>query len=152
MHPEPQLPLTSPACPPPTHPAPPRPADECILAGTSAGYLQLHSAATGARLLRQPLHHSAVVGAAVRWSGCGSDPSDLSEDVSLAFADAVVRLPSWEVWAAVRWHSGQAAGGGGWWGGGGGTGSMPHDLTFSKFLLPKGAGECGVWLCVNLAV
>ncbi|KAI3434710.1 hypothetical protein D9Q98_002771 [Chlorella vulgaris] len=124
-------------------------ADECILAGTSAGYLQLHSAATGARLLRQPLHHSAVVGAAVRWSGCGSDPSDLSEDVSLAFADAVVRLPSWEVWAAVRWHSGQAAGGGGWWGGGGGTGSMPHDLTFSKFLLPKGAGPRTQAICLG---
>lgn len=59
------------------------PADECLLLGTSEGCLQLHSAASGALLLRQRLHHSGAVGAAVRWAGAGSDPEDLSEDVTL---------------------------------------------------------------------
>lgn len=121
-------------------PVPCPPADECILAGTSAGFLQLHSAASGALLLRQQLHHAAAASAAVRWSGAGSDPEDLSEDVTLCFADAVVRLPAWEVWAAVRWAAGR--GGSGWWRGGDGAApaAQHHQLSFSKFQLPKGAG------------
>ncbi|EFN57078.1 hypothetical protein CHLNCDRAFT_143843 [Chlorella variabilis] len=123
-------------------------ADECILVGTSEGFLQLHSAASGALLLRQALHHSAAVAAAVRCGGCGTDPSDLSEDVTLAFGDAVVRLPAWEVWAAVRWHTGRG-GGGGWWGGGGGGGPAPHQLSFSKFTLPRGAGPRSQAVCLG---
>lgn len=124
------------------------PADECILAGTSSGFLQLHSPASGALLLRQQLHHTGAVSAAVRWSGSGSDPDDLSEDVTLCFVDAVVRLPAWEVWAAARWAAGRR-GGGGWWGGGGSEGAAAaaphrHQLSFSKFQLPKGAGG-GPW-------
>lgn len=129
------------------HPLPPPPtpaADECVLLGTSGGHLQLHSAASGALLLRQPLHHTAAVAAAVRWSGSGTDPEDLAEDVTLTFADAVVRLPAWEVWAAVKWHAGHAARGGGhWWSGGSAAaagGGAPHHLAFSKFTLPRGTG------------
>ena len=120
-----------------------------MLLGTSEGQLQLHSAASGALLLRQRLHHSALLGAAVRWAGTGSDPEDLSEDVTLAFADAVVRLPAWEVWAAVRWATGRAERGGGhWWGGGAGgdSGAAPHQLGFSKFTLPKSSGTLVRWL------
>lgn len=118
--------------------------------GTSDGHLQLHSAASGALLLRQRVHHSAAVAAAVRWGGSGTDPEDLSEDVTVTFADAIVRLPAWEVWAAVRWHAGQAGrsgGGGHWWSAASGAstaaaagGGAPHHLAFSKFSLPRGAG------------
>ncbi|KAL4433989.1 hypothetical protein ABPG75_000430 [Micractinium tetrahymenae] len=132
-------------------------ADECILAGTSHGFLQLHSAASGALLLRQQLHHSAAVSAAVRWGGSGSDPDDLSEDVTLCFADAVVRLPAWEVWATVRWATGRGGGAGGsWWhGGGGGDGAGSagpqhhHQLSFSKFQLPKSTGPRLHALCLG---
>lgn len=114
-----------------------------MLLGTSEGYLQLHCASTGALLLRQRVHHTAAVAAAVRWSGTGTDPEDLSEDVTLTCADAVVRLPAWEVWAAVRWHAGRAASRGQhWWssGGGGSGGAAAHQLAFAKFSLPKSAG------------
>lgn len=130
----------------PSTPASLPPPDEALLLGTSEGFLQLHSAASGALLLRQRLHHSACVGAAVRWAGMGSDPGDLSADVTLTFADAVARVPAWEVWAAVRWHAGRGGGGGHWWSGGGGGGAAAassaaqHQLSFSKFSLPKGAG------------
>lgn len=134
----------------PLQPSPPT-ADECLLLGTSEGFLQLHSASSGALLLRQRLHHSPAVSAAVRWSGAGSDPDDLSEDVTLTFADAVVRLPAWEVWAAARWAAGRGGGngssGGHWWSSGGGASSAAASSTssrqlvhFSKFTLPKGAG------------
>lgn len=136
------------AQPPAALPCPPTPslADECLLLGTSGGYLQLHSAASGALLLRQQLHHSPAVAAAVRWGGSGTDPDDLSEDVTVAFVDAVVRLPGWEVWAAVKWHESQAGRGSHWWSAapaaaaaaaGGGS---PHQLAFSKFSLPRGTG------------
>ena len=124
--------------------------DECLLLGTSAGHLQLHSAASGALLLRQQLHHTATLAAAVRWGGSGTDPEDLSEDVTVTFADAVVRLPAWEVWAAVRWHAGHAerSSGSHWWSAASAAataaagGGAPHHLAFSKFTLPRGTGGC----------
>ncbi|PRW57579.1 Rab3 GTPase-activating non-catalytic subunit [Chlorella sorokiniana] len=133
-------------------------ADECLLVGTSGGHLQLHSATSGALLLRQQLHHTAAVAAAVRWGGSGTDPEDLSEDVTITFADATVRLPAWEVWAAVRWHAGQAgrSGGSHWWSAASaaataaaGGGSAPHHLAFSKFTLPRGTGPRSAALCLG---
>mgnify|MGYP001810775397 CR=1 FL=1 len=90
----------SPSPPPLVPPLPspfPSSDHETLLVGTSTGHLQLHSPATGALLLRQRLHHSAVASAAVRWAGAGGDPDDQSgKPVELhahqAVADAA--LPS----------------------------------------------------------
>jgi hypothetical protein len=79
-----------------------------------------------------------------RWSGSGIDPHDAGEDVTVGFADAVARLPSFDVWAVVRWHlrSSQAAG---WWGAG-----AAHQLSPAKYEY-RGAGPRGAAACCGAA-
>ncbi|GLI64717.1 hypothetical protein VaNZ11_008077 [Volvox africanus] len=72
-----------------------------LLSGTREGALQLHHADTGAVLLRQQLHSGPVVSIAVRTWRMGLNPSDAVEDVTVGWADAVVRLAAWELRAAA---------------------------------------------------
>jgi hypothetical protein len=41
-------------------------ADDCLLLGTSAGFLQLHSPASGQLLARQELHDTPLTSIAIR--------------------------------------------------------------------------------------
>lgn len=43
-------------------------ADDCLVLGTSSGYLQIHSP-TGQLLHRQDVHDSPLVSIALRWGG-----------------------------------------------------------------------------------
>lgn len=67
-----------------------------------------------------------------RFSGSSLDPDDSSEDVTVTFATAVVRLASLDISAAVKWHQRNRAGGGAWW-------DAPRQLTPAKWEL-KGTG------------
>ncbi|KAL4538175.1 hypothetical protein Ndes2526B_g05344 [Nannochloris sp. 'desiccata'] len=78
--------------------------DSCLAVGTSAGFLQLHSFPEGTLLHRQELGDTAVLSIIVRWSGSGLDPQDSAEEITIGFENSVVRIPSYDIWPAVRWH------------------------------------------------
>ncbi|GFR47916.1 hypothetical protein Agub_g9716, partial [Astrephomene gubernaculifera] len=89
-----------------------------LLSGTRGGALQLHDARSGAVLLRQQLHAGPVLSITVRtWrmghhhhhhhrhsppsAASGLRPDDPVEDVTVGWADAVVRLAAWELRTAA---------------------------------------------------
>eukprot|EP00198_Chlamydomonas_reinhardtii_P004627 XP_001693963.1 hypothetical protein CHLREDRAFT_173276 [Chlamydomonas reinhardtii] len=104
--------------------SPPHPGYSCsvLLCGTRGGCLQLHDADSGAVLMRQQLHTGPVLSIAVRTWRMGLKPDDAVEDVTVAWADALVRLAAWELRtaaascyaaAAARSASGAGSAGGG---------------------------------------
>jgi hypothetical protein len=72
----------------------------------------------------------------------GIDPEDRSEDVTVTFADAVVRLHSWDLQAVARWHGSKQAGG--WWGG-----AAPPQLTLAKWQVPRAVGPRAHAFCLG---
>lgn len=78
--------------------------DSCLAVGTSAGFLQLHSFPEGTLLHRQELGDSPILSIIIRWSGSGLDPQDSAEEITIGFENAVVRIPTYDIWPAVRWH------------------------------------------------
>ncbi|KAG2446459.1 hypothetical protein HYH02_008451 [Chlamydomonas schloesseri] len=107
---------------------PPHPGYSCsvLLSGTRGGCLQLHDADSGAVLMRQQLHSGPVVSIAVRTWRMGMKPDDAVEDVTVAWADALVRLAAWELRTAAAscYAAAAAAARGTGGGGGGGTASL----------------------------
>jgi Rab3 GTPase-activating protein regulatory subunit N-terminus len=55
-------------------------------------------------LHRQELGDTPIVSILVRWSGSGLDPQDSAEEITIGFENAVVRIPLYDIWPAVRWH------------------------------------------------
>ncbi|GAB4818165.1 hypothetical protein N2152v2_005211 [Parachlorella kessleri] len=113
--------------------SPGQPADDCLLVGTSTGFLQVH-ALTGATLHRQDLHEGPLTCISVRLGGMGTDPGDLSEDITVCAPDAVMRLTLLDIRAVVRWQKG--AQGRGWWG----AAPVAPTLSLAKWQLPRGTG------------
>lgn len=96
--------------------------DECILVGTSLGQLQLRTI-NGGYIQAIDLHNTPITSLYARGSKVGIDATDTTEDITIGFLDAAVRIPVWDIWAIVRWHSSGHADRGRWTGGAGSHGA-----------------------------